>query len=100
MAQDGVRPTTLRVDGAMAANNWLMTFLADMLDATIERPLNIETTALGAAYLAGLQTGVFESLESLAALWQSQRRFEPNMTQSQRDQLYQQWKNAVARVKS
>ena len=100
MKNDGLNLTTLRVDGAMAANNWLMEFLSDMLNAKIERPLNLETTALGVAYLAGFQLGMFESLDEITSLWQSQQSFEPTMAAPKREALYQQWQDAVARVRS
>lgn len=98
MESDGVRPTALRVDGGMAANRWVMQFLADMLGATVDRPQVIETTALGAAYLAGLQAGIFESLEALEDKWLCEHRFEPTMTKSRRDEFYTGWQHAVRRV--
>lgn len=100
MERDGVRPTVLRVDGGMVANNWVLQFLADILGGNVDRPSIIETTAQGAAYLAGLQAGIFESLETLEELWQCDRRFEPIMTKPERDKFYEGWKNAVRRVQS
>lgn len=99
MADDGLPPPrTLRVDGGMAANNWLMQFLADILAVPVERPMEIETTALGAAYLAGLGAGVFASLDDVAAGWRRDRLFEPGMTAERRDYLYAGWRNAVSRA--
>ncbi len=98
MEKDGQRPTTLRVDGGMVANNWVMQFLADILGCSVDRPEIIETTALGAAYLAGLQAGVYPSLESLEKLWQCERRFEPEMDKNQRDHFYHGWQDAVTRI--
>ncbi len=98
MEGDGVRITTLRVDGAMAANSWLMQLLADVLGARVDRPQIIETTALGVAYLAGLKAGVFSSLEQLEQLWQCERRFEPLMSKADRDRYYAGWQQAVRRV--
>lgn len=100
MERDGVRPTTLRVDGGMVANNWVLRFLSDILGAKVDRPEIIETTALGAAYLAGLKAGVFESLESLQLMWRCDRRFEPDMDKASRDEFYARWKDAVRRVQS
>lgn len=100
MERDGVRPTTLRVDGGMVANNWVLRFLSDILGAKVDRPEIIETTALGAAYLAGLKAGVFESLESLQLMWHCDRRFEPDMDKASRDEFYARWKDAVRRVQS
>lgn len=78
MRQDGaVKPAALRVDGGMAANTWLVQFLADMLDIPVERPVVIETTVLGVAYLAGLTTGLYASLDAVTRLWQSERQFTP-----------------------
>lgn len=101
IAADGAAsPTALRVDGGMVANDWLCQFLADMLGVAVERPRVIETTALGAAYLAGLAVGVYAGLDAIAYAWQCERRFEPRMGQPQREQLYAGWQNAVKRVLS
>ncbi len=99
MSADGAAPTTaLRVDGGMAANNWLMQFLADVLDVPVERPKTTETTALGAALLAGLQCGVYKSLDDVGRTWQLDRRFEPRIMKSQRQGLLDGWATALARV--
>ena len=98
MEKDGIRPITLRVDGGMAKNNWVMQFLADILGATVDRPALVETTALGVAYLAGLKAGVYKSLEELADLWRCDRSFVPVMTKEQRDRLYEGWIQAVQKL--
>jgi glycerol kinase len=98
MALDGLRPERLRVDGGMAANNWLMQFLADLLGVPIERPALTETTALGAAYLAGLGAGFLRSIGETRDLWRPDRVFEPTMPARDRDRLYAGWQRAVARV--
>ena len=99
MAQDaGTLPDRLRVDGGMSANDWAMQFLADMTGLVVERPEIIETTALGAAYLAGLEVGLYPSLDMLADNWRCERRFVPQMSADQRDSKYRGWKAAVARV--
>ncbi len=101
MAADAGRmPAALRVDGGMVGNDWLMQFLADILDLPVERPALTETTALGAACLAGLGAGVYGSLAALAAGWQCQKRFAPGMTEARRTALYLGWQRAVARVRS
>ncbi|RLP56231.1 MAG: glycerol kinase [Ketobacter sp.] len=101
MQADGAeQTTTLRVDGGMAANNWVVQFLSDILDVEVDRPEVIETTALGAAFLAGLQVGVYNSLEEIAELWHCQRHFTPQMSAPQRDKLYDGWLNAVQRVRT
>ncbi|MEX0697665.1 MAG: glycerol kinase GlpK [Dongiaceae bacterium] len=100
MAEDGAaRPTALRVDGGMATNNWTMQFLADILDLPVERPEVTETTALGAAYLAGLGVGLYASTADLARHWRCERRFEPHMAADRRETLYAGWKRAVERVR-
>lgn len=96
---DGMAPGILRVDGGMVANDWFLQFLADILDIRVERPLNVESTVLGAAYLAGLACGLFESLDSVATNWQLERAFEPAMTEENRESLYAGWLDAVARVR-
>jgi glycerol kinase len=100
MTDDGFAPAVIRVDGGMVQNNWFLQFLADILDLPVERPINVESTALGAAYLAGLCAGVFGSTEAIASMWQSERVFTPAMGNDQRGQLLDAWKTAVRRVKS
>jgi glycerol kinase len=100
MVADGTpRPTALRVDGGAAANDLLLQLQADVLDVPVERPAVLETTALGAAYLAGLAIGFWPDLESLAANWQLGRRFEPAMPASRRERLLDGWHRAVERAK-
>jgi len=89
----------LRVDGGAAASDFLMQFQADILGKRIVRPADAETTALGAAYLAGLATGFFKGLEELEQFWQAEKTYEPRMGADQREQLYAGWKKAVARCK-
>ena len=98
MEKDGIRPVNLRVDGGMVANNWVLQFLADILGARVDRPSLVETTALGAAYLAGLKAGVYGSLEELSDLWCCDRNFEPVMTKQNRDKLYNGWIQAVQKL--
>lgn len=88
---------TLRVDGGASVNNFLMQFQADVLGIPVERPLVSETTALGAAFLAGLAVGYWGSLEELQGLWKLDKRFEPSMEESERERLYSTWKEAVRR---
>ena len=100
MERDGAqKPRTLRVDGGMVVNNWLVQFLADILGVEVDRPVVTETTALGAAYLAGLQAGIFRSPEEIAALWQCDRQFLPAMEDDRRQTLYRGWLDAVSRVR-
>lgn len=95
---DGARLESLRVDGGMVVNDWVMQFLADILNVTVDRPRVTETTALGAAYLAGLKTGVFDSLEQISRLWECERQFHPEMRPALRESLYAGWLDAVERV--
>jgi glycerol kinase len=99
MAEDGMRPTELRVDGGMVKNDWLMQFLADILDVPVDRPMVSETTALGAAYLAGLQCGLYGSLDDVAKHWRRESRFEPGMDAAARTRLVAGWTRAVDRVR-
>lgn len=89
----------LRVDGGASANNFLMQFQADLLGRRIVRPADSETTALGAAYLAGLATGVWKSPADLESLWTRDREWEPQMDAGRRDELYQGWKQAVQKAR-
>jgi glycerol kinase len=100
MAADGVEPVSLRVDGGMVANDWFVAFMADVLGITVERPRVIETTALGAAYLAGREAGVYGGREEFAKLWRSDRRIEPQLPATERDALLAGWRKAVGRVLS
>lgn len=100
MAEDGVTPARLKVDGGMAVNNWLMQFLSDILDVTVARPKNTETTALGASILAALGAGEFSSLEEAASLWQLDREFKPQMDLQVRRGLLRGWNEAINRTLS
>jgi glycerol kinase len=98
MVDDGISPSVIRVDGGMVANDWFLQFLADVLAVPVERPANVESTALGAAFLAGLSAGVFGSIAAIADKWRSDRVFEPSMAEDRRTQLLQGWATAVGRV--
>ncbi len=101
MEADGAEaPVALRVDGGMVVNDWLLQFLADILGVQVERPVVTETTALGAAYLAGIKAGICGDPEEIAELWRPDARFEPEMEAAARDNLYRGWTEAVARVRS
>lgn len=100
-ARDGAAAAqTVRVDGGMAANAWLCQFLADILDVPVERPQNLETTALGAAFLAGLATDVWSNLDAVAKTWQRRDYFVPSMEAGRRDSLIGGWRSALARTLS
>ncbi|MEK3934829.1 glycerol kinase GlpK [Sporosarcina sp. FSL W7-1349] len=94
-ADAGISLKTLRVDGGVVANDFLMQFQADMLDVPVERPVINETTALGAAYLAGLAVGFWRDCSEINTHWNLDRRFEPEMQLAERDRLYAGWKKAI-----
>ena len=97
-ADSGVALTALKVDGGMAANELLMQFQADLLDVPVVRPRVAETTALGAAYAAGLAVGFWTSTDEIRANWAADRTWEPAMQASHRDHLYGEWKKAVTKT--
>ncbi|KEA62864.1 Glycerol kinase [Marinobacterium lacunae] len=98
MAREGITPATLRVDGGMTANNWLLQFIANILNTEVLRPQITETTALGTAYLAGRQAGVYGNQSEFANTWRCDARFEPGMSALLRNQLMAGWHDAVHRV--
>ena len=101
MKADGASsPAEIRLDGGMAANAWLCQFLADILQVPVERPRNLETTALGAAFHAGLATGVWPNLDALSRIWARQDAFRPQMAPELRNNLIAGWKRAVAKTLS
>ncbi len=100
IAADGVPLTTLRVDGGMVTNDYLLQCLADILGCQVDRPEIIETSALGAAYLAGLQHGIYASLENIASQWRLQKSFLPQKDSAWRAQRYAGWQDAVQRTLS
>jgi glycerol kinase len=97
---DAAGASAVRVDGGMVANDWVCQFLADILDRHVARPAVTETTALGAAWLAGLAVGLYPSLDAFAHSWRCARRFEPQMAPAERARLYGGWLNAIRRVRT
>ena len=97
-ADAGIAVASLRVDGGMAASNWTMQFIADILPAILERPNSVETTAWGAAYVAGLARGLYPEPEALVEKWQPERCFAPQMPATEREERYAGWQRAVAGV--
>lgn len=98
MASDGCAPSCLRVDGGMTANNWLMQFLADTIAVEVERPVITETTALGAAFLAGMQLGLYSDFEAMRASWRCSSRFEPSGNTAIRARNSEGWSQAINSV--
>ena len=96
MSKDSdIEVQTLRVDGGAVKNNFIMQFQADIVNVAVERPEIQETTALGAAYLAGLAVGFWDSKDEIENRWQLETEFKPQMSEEQRTKLYKGWKKAV-----
>ena len=95
MKQDGVESTTVLVDGGMVANDWLCQFLADMVQVDIQRPTNMESTALGAAFLAGLQLGIYADIDEVSQLKAIERVFTPTIDTNIRQACLKRWQAAV-----
>jgi glycerol kinase len=100
MKADNCRPAELRIDGGMSTNNAFNQRLADITGLPVIRPRITETTALGAAFLAGLHAGVYDDLQQINQLWQQNALFTPAMTDVQRQERYQGWLNALGRIKT
>jgi len=96
----GATDTVLRVDGGLSANNWAMQRLADILGVPVDRPAGVETTALGAAWLAGMRAGLYPDMDGFAATWAKDVRFDPASSTADRDAAYARWKRAVAATQS
>ena len=98
-ADSGIEIPTFKADGGAAANRWMMQFQADILGVPVEVPETLETTALGAAYLAGIAIGFWQDRDEVKGRWRLRRRYEPQMGEEERERLYGRWKEAVARAK-
>ena len=98
MKNDGLKPKIIKVDGGMVKNNWFSQFLSDVLNIKVHRSQNDETTALGATFMAGLQIGVFKSLNDISKRWKSSRKFIPKMKSSERLNLLRGWSLAIRRT--
>ena len=98
-ADSGEPITELRVDGGAAVNNFLMQFQADILGKPVVRPSDVETTALGAAYLAGIAEGIWAGTEEVESFWRVERRFEPGMREADRNRLMDGWRTAISRTR-
>ena len=100
MNNDGLKPRSIKVDGGMVKNNWFSQFLSDVLNVKVLRPKVHETTALGAAFMAGLQIGVYKSLKDISKNWKADRIFNPKMKIHQRKNLIKGWKSAIKKTLS
>jgi glycerol kinase len=96
----GASDAVLRVDGGMSASDYTMQFLSDIIDARVDRPKVLETTALGAAWLAGSRAGLYPDKEDFAATWALEQSFEPQMDAETRDRKYSAWQRAVTATMS
>ena len=98
MKKDGLKPKLIKTDGGMVANNWFAQFLSDIINLNVIRPKVLETTALGAAFLAGYQIGEFKSLNEIQIKWKKDRVFSPKLNKSVRNNLLQGWKQAIRKT--
>ena len=98
MKHDGLRPKIVKVDGGMVMNNWFSQFLSDIVNVKVLRPEVQETTALGAAFMAGLQIGVYKSLKDISKNWLLDKKFLPKMKNKSRSVLIKGWEKAVKRA--
>ena len=100
MKNDGLRPKLIKVDGGMVKNNWFSQFLSDIINTKVQRPKVDETTALGAAFMAGLQIGVYKSLKDISKNWQVDKSFNPKIKSHTRNKLLKGWSNAIRKTLS
>ena len=100
MKNDGLRPKLIKVDGGMVKNNWFSQFLSDIINTKVQRPKVDETTALGAAFMAGLQIGVYKSLKDISKNWQVDKSFNPKIKSHTRKKLLNGWSNAIRKTLS
>ncbi|HFQ15412.1 MAG TPA: glycerol kinase, partial [Rhodobacteraceae bacterium] len=100
MAADGVDLATMKVDGGMSRNDWLMHFLAGIINMPVERPAITETTAFGAAALAGIGARLYDGLGDIARIWKREAHFAPDMDDAVRTALLDGWRSALARVRT
>ena len=100
MKHDGLRPKIVKVDGGMVMNNWFSQFLSDIVNVKVLRPKVQETTALGAAFMAGLQIGVYKSLKDISKNWHLDKKFSPKMKNNLRNKLLKGWSAAIKKTLS
>jgi len=98
MKHDGLRPKIVKVDGGMVMNNWFSQFLSDVVNVKVLRPKVQETTAAGAAFMAGLKIGVYKSLKDISKNWKIDKNFSPKMKNTKRNALLKEWGKAVKRT--
>ena len=98
MKSDGLKPNLIKVDGGMAKNNWFIQFLSDILNISVYRPQVDETTALGAAFMAGLKIGIYKSLHDIKKKWKVDKKFKPRINNKKRRELINGWSKAIRKT--
>ena len=98
MKNDGLKPQLIKVDGGMVKNNWFSQFLSDVVNIEVDRSQVSETTALGAAFMAGLKIGVFKSLYDISKKWKVDKRFYPKIKSAERTKLLNGWSQAIKKT--
>ena len=98
MRSDGLKPSLIKVDGGMAKNNWFIQFLSNVLNVNIYRPQVDETTALGAAFMAGLKIGIYKSLNDIKKKWKVDKKFKPKISTKKRKKLIIGWSQAIRKT--
>ncbi len=98
MKKDGLKPKIVKVDGGMIINNWFSQFLSNIIDTKVLRPKVKETTALGAAFMAGLKIGVYKSLSDISNYWKIDKKFTPKISKSNRTKLLKGWQQAIRKT--
>ena len=98
MKNDGLKPKIIKVDGGMVTNNWFTQFLSDILEIKVIKSKNIETTALGVAYLAGYQIGIFNSFNSISKNWKIEKKFTPRLSKNTKKKILDGWKHAITQT--
>jgi len=98
MKNDGLKPKLIKVDGGMVKNNWFSQFLSNVINIEVDRSRVSETTALGAAFMAGLKIGVFKSLNDISKKWKVDKRFYPKIKSTERTKLLNGWSQAIRKT--
>ena len=98
MKNDGLKPQIIKIDGGMVKNNWFSQFLSDVLNIKVYRSKEEDTTALGAAFMAGLQIGVFKTLNDISKIWRVDKRFNPKIKNTIRLKLLNGWSKAIRKT--
>ena len=98
MKNDGLKPNLIKVDGGMVKNEWFSQFLSNVINTKVIRPKVLETTALGAAFMAGLKIGAYKSLADISKNWRADKKFTPKINKSNRNNLLKGWEQAIKKT--